>query len=374
MPDRLLDPLVALAVAGVALLELQLPSMTDDARAPVVVILFCAPVAIRRWAPLVALLGLTAAGALSPTFADGFPSTPHVATALVFYSVAAQSRSRFALAAGAASFLALEATIGIHEDAVVPLVIGAWGSYWIGRQVRARRETVEVLALRAGEIEAAEDAFRRLSVRRERARIARELHDIVSHHLAMIVVQAGAGRMATSGGPERALTRFSAIHAGAEQALSEIARLVEVVGADAAVRPDRLRLLLDQAIARGLALHVTGVPPPVRLPVDVDVTAYRVVREGLTNAVKHAPGSEIQLRLAVDDGTLEIELRDSGGGCSALATTGSGLGLVGMRERVERLGGELEAGPGPGGGWVLRARLALGAPITAATVASTPTG
>ena len=376
MPDRLLDPGLAVLIAGVALLELQLPGMTGDGRAAVVILLYCAPVAIRRWSPLAALVILAGVGSLSPSFTGSFPSTPGIATALVFYSVAAFAGWRFRLALGVVAFLALEATVGIRDDTFVPLFIGAWGPYWLGRQVRSRREMVEVLAERAREIEAEEDAFTRLSVRRERARIARELHDIVSHHLAMIVVQAGAGRMASSGGPERAVTRFAAIRSAGDQALSELARLLDVLHAEHGESRDRLRSLLDQAMARGLPLRVTLPPTTIRLPAEVEDVAYRVVQEGLTNAVKHAPGSEVDVRVTAADDELEVALRDSGGAGSSLATTGSGLGLAGMRERVEALGGRLEAGPAPGGGggWSVHAWLPLGAPVAVGAAAAYPGG
>lgn len=373
MRDRLLDPRLALAIAGVSLLELQLPSMTDDARAPFVVVLLCAPVVLRRRAPVVALLCLTAVGVLTPHFAGGFPSTPSIATALIFYSSAAHARSRWTPWAALVTFLALEATIGIPQDALVPLMIGAIGSYWIGLQVRKRRETVEVLSQRAKDIEAEEDAFKRLSVRRERARIARELHDIVSHHLAMIVVQAGAGRIATAGGPGPARTRFSAIRSGGEQALSELARLVDVLSRDGE-RTDRMASLLDQAIARGLALRVSNLPATGRLPAEVQDAAYRVVQEGLTNAVKHAPGGEVRVRFLRQESSLEIELRDGGGDGPPLAVMGSGSGLTGMRDRVEELGGELDAGPAAGGGWTLRAVLPLGAPVAVGAAGVYPLG
>jgi signal transduction histidine kinase len=140
-------------------------------------------------------------------------------------------------------------------------------------------------------------------------------------------------------------------------------RLVAMLQSDAEDGPPergRLRLLLDQARATGL--HVSASPvPDVRLAPEVEEGGYRLVQEGLTNAMKHAPGSKVALRLSVRADALEIELRDSGAKApSKLATTGSGLGLAGMRERIEGLGGSLDAGPVSGGGWRVHARVPTG--------------
>jgi signal transduction histidine kinase len=121
----------------------------------------------------------------------------------------------------------------------------------------------------------------------------------------------------------------------------------------------RIDLLLDQAQAAGLKLSASPLPPDLTLSPEAERLAYRVVQEGLTNAMKHAPGSEVRLRLSASAGELEIVLENWGGeGSSALAGTGSGLGLRGLRERLESLGGTLEAAPS-GGGWRLRADIPL---------------
>jgi signal transduction histidine kinase len=197
-------------------------------------------------------------------------------------------------------------------------------------------------------------------VRRERARIARELHDIVAHHLAVIVVQAGAGRLAGPENGESAAARFATIRQSDDQALAEMSRPVDIIHADSGATghgQDRLRTLFERAEAGGLHLEVSPLPADIRLPPELEEEALRVVREGLTNAIKHAPGARVQVRLASTGDWLEIEVRDHGGGApSRLAESGSGLGLTGMRERVEALGGDLEAGP-YGGGWRLHARL-----------------
>ena len=262
--------------------------------------------------------------------------------------------------AGVAGAVALFAALAAGGDSVVPFAIGTAAPWLVGRVLRSRAELVAALHARTQELAAEHEALARLSVRHERARIARELHDIVAHHLAVIVVQAGAGRMAPGGEDGE---RFGAIRRAGEEALGEMSRLVDLVqapGREAGAEARPLDALLEHARAAGLRLRSEGMPD-VRLAPELEQLAYRVVREGLTNAIKHAPASEVRLRIAVERGALEIELRDEAGEATgALAGTGSGLGLMGLRERVESLGGSLDAGPAGDGGWRLHARLPTG--------------
>ena len=260
---------------------------------------------------------------------------------------------------------ALQVQVGFTEFPNVELGLGTLAPWWVGRQVRRRGELVAELAQRTRELHAEQDAFARLAVRRERGRIARELHDIVAHHLAVIVVQAGAGRMTPSGRPEIERERFAAIRQSGESALADMARLVDVLHADhAGGAGDRLRVLLDDAGAGGLDVRFSALPAGVALPAEADDAAYRVVREALTNAIKHAPGSQVRVRLAVNGDALMVEVVDRGAaGSPALAGTGSGLGLAGMREHVESLGGGVDAGPTSEGGWRVRARIPVRVPL-----------
>jgi signal transduction histidine kinase len=207
-----------------------------------------------------------------------------------------------------------------------------------------------------------QDAFTRLAVRRERARIARDLHDILGHHVAVMVIQAGAGRMATGSHIDRATQRFKSIRQSGRHALGDVARLIDILHTDSRDTPPsgRLQVLLDEAHAGGLDLHVSPLPHDVGLAPRVQDAAYRVVQEGLTNAIKHAPGARIDVCLSLRDDHLDVQVRDAGHTApSTLAATGSGIGLSGMRTRIESLGGNLEAGPDPSGGWLLRAQLPL---------------
>jgi signal transduction histidine kinase len=289
-----------------------------------------------------------------------FPGLAIVAVCAVSYACGAYG-SMPAGAVGAAVLLVALLVLG-GSDSVVPPLLATVGPWAAGYIVRTRQELIGALGARTRELEAEQDAFARLAVRRERARIAHELHDIVAHHLAVMVIHAGAGRMAS---PDDGADgeRLDSIRQAGDQALAEMTRLVAMLQSDAEDGPPergRLRLLLDQARATGL--HVSASPvPDVRLAPEVEEGGYRLVQEGLTNAMKHAPGSKVALRLSVRADALEIELRDSGAKApSELATTGSGLGLAGMRERIEALGGRLDAGPISGGGWRLHARVPTG--------------
>jgi signal transduction histidine kinase len=279
----------------------------------------------------------------------------------VAFSCGAHASRRGGLAAVAALAVCQQLAVGFSEFPNFEVYFATLGPWWVGVQVRRRRRLVSELAERTAQLEAEQDAFARLSVRRERARIARELHDIVAHHLAVIVVQAGAGRMAPATHGEGAAGRLRSIREAGDQALAEMSRLVDIIHADDGGSErgrDRLRALIDQVTAGGVDLEVAPLPPGVELPAEVEQDALRVVREGLTNAMKHAPGSRVHVRLALAGDALEVEVRDHGGGApSSLAATGSRLGLTGMRERIESLGGSLDAGPDDAHGWRLRARL-----------------
>ena len=286
------------------------------------------------WAPLAAL-------AVAPAVALGAdpPVVGIVVLGAAAYACGAHARTVPGLV-GVAAMLA--ATLLAGADDVVPVTIAALGLWLAGRVVRSRSALVRALAQRTRELEAERDAATRLAVRRERARIARELHDIVAHNLAVMVVQAGAGRMAEQEPAERAQERFHAIREAGEQALAELARLTDLLGE----HPRDLGPLLERARAAGLTIRAPEV--------ELDGTAYRVVQEAVTNVLKHAPGADVEIR--VDGG--EIEVRDGGARTApTLAETGAGLGIIGLRERLAASGGTVEAGPRSDGGWSLRAQL-----------------
>jgi signal transduction histidine kinase len=248
------------------------------------------------------------------------------------------------------------------ELILLPVDFGiAWAA---GFALRMRGEQAEAAEVRAARAEREREAAARVAVAEERARIARELHDIVAHAVSIMVLQIGAIRHKL---PDMLAEDRDALR-GVEQtgrgALAEMRRLLGAMrrdgdGVELAPHPgvDRLDSLLDDVGRAGLPvrLHVNG--DPFALPRAIDLSAYRIVQEGLTNALKHAHASQVDVTFNYARDELQIEVRDDGEGLST--SDGLGHGLVGIRERVKIYGGEMTAGAAPEGGFVLGARLPL---------------
>jgi signal transduction histidine kinase len=353
---RWVDPALAAALTLLALIGLATDSdMPSTPLAVALVVALGTTVAFRRTHPLT-VAGVAIALLLASAGLDG--SFPPAAAApipfLLSYSWGAHAPFRSGLAAVVGLIVASQIAQGFAEFPNVEILFVTLAPWWVGWEVGRRRTLVAELERRTRELEQAQDDFVELSLRRERARIARELHDIVAHHLAVIVVQAGAGRMGAPDTPPA--ERLEGIRQSGDQALAEMARLVDVIHAD--TRRDgaaRLGALLGDARAGGLEVALIGAQS---LPSELEDDALSVVQEALTNAMKHAPGARVSVSLTADDEALDVDVRSVGGGPpSALARTGAGLGLTGMRERIEARGGSLEAGPGADGGWRVQARL-----------------
>jgi signal transduction histidine kinase len=218
-----------------------------------------------------------------------------------------------------------------------------------GRAARAEREREE----RA-----------RSAVTEERARIARELHDVVGHSVSVMTVQASAVRRLLRPEQQREREALLIVEQTGREALAEMRRMVGVLrrpeeAPALAPQPslEHLGKLVEQAREAGLPVDLRVEGEPLPLPAGLDLTAYRLVQEGLTNALKHARAERAQVLVRYSDGDIEVTISDDGRGAGS--GDGSGHGLVGMRERVAVYGGELEAGPRPEGGYRLRARLPL---------------
>ncbi|WP_460351548.1 sensor histidine kinase [Actinoallomurus acanthiterrae] len=229
----------------------------------------------------------------------------------------------------------------------------------------ARRAHAEAAENRAARQVIAETLLES-TARGERARIARELHDVVAHHISMVAVQAETARLATPGMPAAGADRLSAIGDTARAALTEMRRLLGVLrddttsaAADRQPQPGlrELNELLDRSReVSNAATRLILRGPPYALDPGVELAAYRIVQEALTNARRHAPGAAVDVELNYTDDALRLRVRDNGPGLSDAAPTG-GHGLSGMRERAGAVGGELRAGPAAGGGFLVEARL-----------------
>jgi signal transduction histidine kinase len=222
------------------------------------------------------------------------------------------------------------------------------------------------LARRAELLEAERDTRARLAVTEERARIARELHDIIAHSVSVMVVQAGAAEQVVERDPGQAATALRAIGTTGRDALIDLRRLLGLLRRDempAALAPRPgladLPALADQVRAAGLPVSVSVPSDAVTLPAGVDLTAFRVIQEALTNSLKHAGEASAAVTVRYAPEALEITVSDTGAGVASVAGE-PGHGLAGMRERVSLYGGQLDAGPAPSGGFRVSARLPLG--------------
>jgi signal transduction histidine kinase len=319
------------------------------------------PLSVLRTRPVAYTVGVAGVVLVAPNPGGASSAAAVLLACALAYSCGAHATLAKGGVAVAALIVAMQVNMGFSQFPNVEILFPTLVPFWVGYQVRLRSSLVSRLAERTRELHQEHAAFAALAVRRERARIARELHDIVAHHLAVVVVQAGAGRMATLGATRKQTERFVVIRQSCDQALAEMARLVDILhtnGTAGSVASDPWRRLVDHARAGGVKLRITPLPLDAPLPPEIEAEAYRIVREGLTNTIKHAPGAEVEIRLRRRDHDLEIEVHDHGPRTAARAgDTGAGLGLIGVRERVESIGGTLEAGPGRDGGWRLRATL-----------------
>jgi signal transduction histidine kinase len=294
---------------------------------------------------------------------------PYGAMLLLAFACGARLERRGALAA--AGMLAVGVPVVVwtmpHQniaDFVFPTLI-CLSTWTMGRVVRSRTRLTERLHEAAARLaeEQADEAHR--AAGGERRRIAREMHDLVAHSMSVMVVQAGGARRIIGRDAGRAVAAAAQIERTGREALAEMRHLLGMLhpGADhAALAPQptlaELGALVERANAAGLPAVLAHRGERHPLPAGLDLAAYRIVQEALTNALKHAHGAATEVTVEWGRDAIALEVRDSGGG-SAAALNG-GHGLVGMRERVRLYGGELDTGPLPGGGWRVRATLPCG--------------
>jgi signal transduction histidine kinase len=251
---------------------------------------------------------------------------------------------------------------------VLPFWLWIAGAYGIGTALRRRESLAALLEDRAVRAERERELRAREAIVEERGRIARELHDVVAHNVSVMVIQAqGAGRVLEGDQPQ-VRTALEAIETTGREAVDEMRRLLGVLRAgDAAPaaalapRPGLAQLdaLLDSVRAAGVRVDLDVEGRPVTLPPGIDVSAYRIVQEALTNTLRHADARHAAVVVRYAPQAVELEVRDDGraGAGRAAGNGGGGHGLVGMRERTALFGGELSAGRQNGGGWTVRARL-----------------
>jgi signal transduction histidine kinase len=388
--DRPLDRLVrrlherpfavdAVAAAVVVVVTVLGPANGYGRSHPAILVglLLTVPLAWRRRAPVGAAVAGGAAGRLELLVVSEFLAA-NVAALAMIYALAAYA-PRWAGQAGLIAGLAgavlaalryfdfgdrTSLLVGVGSISVA--VVAAWA---LGNLRRARLQRFDSLQERARLLEVERDQEMRLAATAERARIARELHDVVAHSLSVVIAQADGGRYAGKSDPEAATGALEAIAATGRQALTDMRSLLGVLrdggGEEYAPQPDvaAIPALVEDVRASGLDvdLIVEGTPQP--LPAGPQLAAFRIVQESLTNVLKHAgPASRAWVRLQWRADALELSVLDDGRGASAAiaASDGAGQGLRGMRERAQLHGGRLDAGPRPSGGYGVHAALPYG--------------
>jgi signal transduction histidine kinase len=287
---------------------------------------------------------------------------------LVAYAPGAYADGRRAIAGGLIVLAGVTVDVAFETapDASLftPLVLG--GGPWVaGRLARRYSGRARELARVNAELERRREDDVRAQVQEERARIARELHDVVAHSISVMVVQAGAAEQLAGSDPERLAGSLHAIRASGKNALAEMRRLVGVLRTDPghlAFEPQPglrdLPALVDQMRRAGLDVGLEMPGGPVDLAPGPGLAAYRVIQEALTNVLKHAGRTRAAVAVRVDAGHVELEVTNDGP--LARASANGGHGLIGMRERMLLYGGIVEAGPQANGGWAVHARLPAG--------------
>jgi signal transduction histidine kinase len=379
--DQLVDIAVSGAFTALVLFQIWHGPITQigdgpiSGPKPVLVLIGLAatlPLAIRRRWPLIALIVMIGDGNLQPYFQTKQFGSPYMslfelflAVVLIVYSTAANTTG-LRTWVGAGIILAGPTVSAIVNDNLS----AQFGSYvfygvawFLGKTIRHRNELSRRLVDRATTLEQTRDAEVEQAVSDERSRMARELHDVVSHSVSLMTLQAGAARQAMDVHPQRARQQLLGIESTGREAMVEMRRLLGLLreapdGLALEPQPSlrHLDLLVERMKEAGMPVLLSADEIPTSMPRGVDLTAFRIVQEALTNVLKHSNPTCVQVNIRVLEHAVEVEVDDDG--IPQPTAPGShGHGLIGMRERVAVYGGELDAGPAPERGFRLRARI-----------------
>jgi signal transduction histidine kinase len=305
---------------------------------------------------------------------------PFVALTLTAYSVGSRTEGRRALWVPPVLLLASVPVFvaarlhGQDSGNIIPSVVWLVAAWAVGRVVRSWRHKNAALEAANRELQEQRELQAQAAVTVERGRIARELHDVVAHNVSMIVVQAGAAARVLHGEQPDVRNALEVIAATGRETVDEMRTLLGVLRSDdgpSALKPQPGLADLEQLVSgvreAGLpvTLRIEGAPRP--LPQTLDLSAFRIVQEALTNTLKHAGLARAEVTVRYEDGLVTLEIADTGHGPDGGSITGRGTGhgLVGMRERAAMLGGELEAARADSGGFTVRARLPVATPASA---------
>jgi signal transduction histidine kinase len=384
------DILITIAFALLALLNLYVNWGTNSALSSVLAVLLTLlvilPLTFRRRYPLGVLIFMTLAVIAFRTSA--IPESPFISYALLFafFSAGAYGQNRFrnlvryvssALIIGLLVYEIFFQQRGadfptqtiLYQLSTILLNIFLFAAaWWISEVFRTRDQREVELREKTRQLEKERDENARRAVVDERVRIARELHDVVAHHVSVMGIQAGAARRILKQQPDKANDVLSQIEASSRQAVAELQRLLGFLRADNQVddiapQPSlqQLDALVNQMRLTGLTVSVKIEGEKIPLPPGVDLSAYRIVQEALTNTLKHAGPVHADVTIRYAPNTVDLEIKDDG----TVPVTGSGTesgtgrGLIGMRERVSLHGGEFQAGRLPAGGFFVKVKLPL---------------
>ncbi|MET7688107.1 sensor histidine kinase [Streptomyces sp. NPDC005483] len=340
-----------------------------DVWAYVLIALVYLPLAVRRRAPLTVLVSTAACTLCYMTLAY-YHVVVVCGLGLAFYTVAAQCPRRVAARCAAGSLLVLLWGTRLAEPGIGPLsvvfVTVTVAVLWVtGDRARRLAERGERLAVLSEQLRLEQEEKEQQAVMAERMSIARELHDVVAHHVSAISVQTGLAGYVFTSDPKTARTALETIAGSAHEAMAEMRRMLVVLREgteraqegvgdhNAAPGLGRLEQLARRVEAAGVCVDVRITGAPFALPPGVDLCVYRVIQEALTNVMKHAPAANASVTVHFDEAAVRVRVADDGQEATPVGTTAgpAGHGLIGMRERVGIYGGTVTAGPGPQGGF-----------------------
>jgi signal transduction histidine kinase len=366
--DIVLAPLVAAALVAASVgIERDASNRSFDALAVVLIVAATGVLVIRRRASMVALAVTTATLVIYGL--REYPGGPIYFTWIAAVFAVSVSRGPARAWVPVTASTAVVVVSGLYRAGLVAALFVSWavGALLLAGSVRGRRAERAVMDERARHLAETREEEARRRVAEERVRIARDLHDSVAHSLTGISVQAGVGAHVLDERPDDALAALLAIKRASGDALADLrATLSMLRSSEAAPREptaglDRLPSLVESSRAAGLPVDVVIEGPARPLPPAVDAAAFRIVQESLTNVIRHADAARAVVAVRHREGCVEIEVTDDGRGVvtGGGADGGGGHGLAGMQERAALLGGELDAGTRPSGGFRVRARLPL---------------
>ncbi|WP_432870612.1 sensor histidine kinase [Microbispora rosea] len=358
-PDRLERPVIST------------DDQEDSGPFPLLVVLTALPLAVRRLYPLITFWAVLAAASATH---DGATWITVLTFAIAAYGAVAHSPHRApaigglvlaAVLAGAAFRNSVPALPSWLGPFVVLMSAGVAAGF-----IRSWRRQLDTGRRRFAELQRAQEEAMRKAVQEERSRIAGELHDVVTHNVNVMVIQAGAARKVMDTAPAQSKQAMLAVEAGGRAAMAELRHVMGLLAGPDSERAstsadglepqpglDQLGSLIERVRAAGVPVSVAISPPPGPLPAGVELAVYRVVQEALTNTIKHAAGAAASVTIGHRGDWLEIEITDTGGSQTTRAGEGQGRGLMGLRERLTLYGGTLQAGPRSDGGYQIKARV-----------------